>query len=190
MTSDAPHPARLLRLHLGCGKRHIPGFFHVDALAAPHVDHVGPVEKLDWLADGAAELIYASHVLEHFGRYEFPAVLAEWCRVLAPGGVLRVAVPDFAACAKLYHERGLENGLSGLVGLISGGQRDQYDYHKMIFDEPFLTEALIEAGFSTVRRWDWRTTEHAAIDDYSQSYLPHLDKERGQLMSLNLEGVK
>lgn len=184
-----PAPNRR-RLHLGCGRRHIPGFFHVDVLPAPHVDLVSRVERLPDFADGTVDLIYASHLLEHFSRSEYRAVLREWCRVLAPGGVLRLAVPDFAACAKLYYEQGLQDGLTGLVGLIVGGQRDQYDYHKMVFDEPLLTRELLAAGFTSVRRWDWRTTEHAAIDDYSQAYLPHLDKANGTLMSLNLEAVK
>ena len=49
---------------------------------------------------------------------------------------------------------------------------------------------LRRVGFAEMRRWDWRRTEHAAIDDYSQAYLPHLDRENGLLMSLNLEAVK
>lgn len=179
-----------LKIHLGCGKRHIPGFVHVDLAPAPHVDHVADVRKLDFIATGSADLVYACHVLEHFGRLEFKDVLREWQRVLKPGGVLRLSVPDFAACAKLYYEQGLRDGLTGLIGLISGGQRDVHDYHKVIFDRPFLTAALHEVGFGEVRLWDWRTTEHTHVDDYSQAYIPHLDKENGLLMSLNIEGVK
>jgi predicted SAM-dependent methyltransferase len=178
-----------MKLHLGCGSRYIPGFIHVDAMAAPHVDIVGPVEKLA-MADNSASLIYASHVLEHFGRFEYKAVLQEWFRVLKPGGILRLSVPDFAACAAIYYECGLADGLSGLVGLVVGGQRDGYDFHKMIFDEDFLRRALLETGFREVRRWDWRATEHAGVDDYSQAYLPHLQKETGKQMSLNIEAVK
>jgi SAM-dependent methyltransferase len=188
----APHPVtgRPLKLHLGCGMKYLPGFFHVDILPAPHIDHVGPVDRLPMFADNSVDLIYASHVLEHFGRYQYREVLAEWFRVLRPEGVLRLAVPDFAACAKIYYEQGLVDGLSGLIGLICGGQRNTYDTHYMIFDEPFLSRVLLEIGFRKVRRWDWRLTEHAAIDDYSQAYLPHLDKEKGLHMSLNLEAVK
>ncbi len=179
-----------LRLHVGCGKRVIPGFTHVDIQDYPHVDYVAKVENLDFAEDGTADLIYASHVLEHFGRAEFLDVLREWHRVLKVGGVLRLSVPDFRACAKIYYERGLEDGLSGLMGLICGGQRDDYDFHKMIFDEPFLTTALYEVGFWTVRPWDWKSTDHAEIDDFSQAYIPHLDKEHGLQMSLNLEAQK
>lgn len=142
------------------------------------------------MADGAATLVYASHVLEHFGRGEYKAVLKEWYRVLAPGGILRLAVPDFAACAALYYESGLTDRLSGLIGLLVGGQRDANDFHKMVFDESSLRLELLETGFVEVRRWNWRATEHAAVDDFSQAYIPHLHKDDGRPMSLNLEGVK
>jgi ubiquinone/menaquinone biosynthesis C-methylase UbiE len=178
------------KLHLGCGQKHIPGFYHIDALAYPHIDHVGPVDDLPFLADGSVELIYACHVLEHFGRNDYQRVLNEWSRVLAPGGVLRVAVPDFAVCARLYVEGKLAGGIRDITGLVVGGQRDKYDFHAVIFDEALLTSSLLAAGFRSVRPWDWRTTEHAGMDDYSQSYLPHMQKETGTLVSLNLEGVK
>ena len=181
--------SRDMKLHLGCGPRYIPGFVHVDAQPAPHVDIVGPIERLP-MGDASVCLIYASHVLEHFGRYAYKAVLQEWFRVLKPGGILRLSVPDFAACAAIYYENGLADGLSGLVGLIIGGQRNVHDFHKMVFDEDFLRRNLLDAGFREVRRWDWRTTEHAGVDDYSQAHIPHLDRENGKLMSLNIEGVK
>jgi len=178
-----------MKLHLGCGPRHIPGFVHVDAQPAPHVDIVGPVERLP-MEDNSISLIYASHVLEHFGRNAYKAVLQEWYRVLKHGGILRLSVPDFAACAAIYYESGLANGLSGLVGLVVGGQRNEHDFHKMIFDEDFLRRELLDTGFREVRRWDWRATEHAGIDDFSQAYIPHMDKENGRLMSLNIEAIK
>jgi len=180
--TDAP-----LRIHLGCGSKHIPGFVHVDTESAPHVDYVADVAQLDFVAENSVDLIYASHILEHFSRWQFREVLTKWRDVLKPGGTLRLAVPDFASCAKIYYEKGLEDGLSGIIGLISGGQRAPGDYHMMIFDEPFLTHELVSLGFKNVRRWDWRHTEHTQVDDYSQAYLPYMDKENGTLMSLNLE---
>jgi predicted SAM-dependent methyltransferase len=180
----------LLKLHLGCGMRHIPGYVHVDVLDAPHIDHRCSVDNLCDFADGSVDLIYASHVLEHFGRHEVEAVLRGWYRVMRPGGVLRIAVPDFSSVVALYEQEGLQDGFSGLIGLICGGQRNQYDFHKIIFDESFLSFLLKKVGFSGVRRWDWRTTEHANIDDFSQSYIPHMNKEKGQLMSLNVEATK
>lgn len=178
------------KLHLGCGSKYIPGFIHVDINPHPHVDFLAPVDKLDFLADGSVDLIYASHLLEHFGRKEVGAVLREWCRVLGPGGVLRLGVPNYEACAHLYVEGRLKNGLQDILGLMMGGQRDEYDFHKMTFDRALLDKLLIEAGFSHTRLWDWRSTEHAHIDDYTQAYLPHMDKVSGVLVSLNIEAVK
>lgn len=176
------------KLHLGCGVKHLSGYYHVDALDYPHVDHIGPVDDLGFIPDGDVSHIYACHLLEHFGRKETLAVLGEWCRVLNKGGVLRLAVPDFEAATRLYMEKTV--GLEQIMGLVMGGQRDQYDFHKMVFDEKSLSAALLSAGFSEVRRWDWRTSDHADMDDYSQAYLPHMDKENGTLVSLNLEAVK
>jgi predicted SAM-dependent methyltransferase len=179
-----------MKLHLGCGNKHIDGFYHIDALPYGHVDHVGPVDNLPQIDSDTVDLIYACHVLEHFGRNDYRRVLQEWFRVLRPSGVLRVAVPDFAAVAEVYVRGGAARGIEDVVGLCVGGQRDEYDFHKMIFDEELLTRVLLETGFSHVRHWDWRQTEHKDLDDYSQAYLPHMDKERGTLMSLNLEAVK
>lgn len=177
------------KLHLGCGVKHFPGWFHVDALDYPHVDHIGRVENLDFVPTGSAGLVYACHLLEHFNRKTYMDALREWRRVLRKGGILRLAVPDYEACARLYLSGKLVRGIEDVRGLMVGGQRDQYDFHGMIFDEPDLTRALKEVGFSEVRRWDWRQTEHARVDDYSQAYLPHMDKVNGTLVSLNLEGV-
>jgi predicted SAM-dependent methyltransferase len=176
-----------MKLHLGCGEKYIPGFIHVDVQDYPHVDYRVPVDRLSFAADGSVDLIYACHVLEHFGRHETDQVLAEWFRVLRQGGVLRLAVPDFAAVASRYQQTG---NLSELIGLVSGGQRNEYDFHKMVFDEKLLRERLLKAGFSRVYRYDWRHTEHSWLDDYSQAYLPHMEKENGRLMSLNLEVIK
>lgn len=190
MTTTQSGCSLVVKLHLGCGSKFIPGFEHIDSTHHRHLTHCADVSHLPMYSDCSVDLIYASHVLEHFGRGEFLGVLQEWYRLLRPGGILRLAVPDFAAVAALYYEQGLVDGLTGLVGLVSGGQRDATDYHKMIFDEELLGRSLLQVGFASYRRWDWRSTEHADIDDYSQAYLPHLDKINGRLMSLNLEGVK
>ena len=83
-----------IRLHLGCGKRYIPGFIHIDLADYPHIDYKSDVSNLSMFEDYSVELIYACHVLEHFRRDKVENVLREWYRVLKQGGILRVAVPD------------------------------------------------------------------------------------------------
>jgi hypothetical protein len=62
----------------------------------------------------------------------------------------------------------------------------------MIFDFATLARGLEQAGFGDVRRYDWRQTDigKAGIDDYSQAYLPHMAKDTGRLMMLNVEAVR
>ena len=107
--------------------------------------------------------------------------------MLKPGGILRLAVPDFKAICEVYSE---SKSIEEIKGLVCGGQKDEYDHHYNVFDEKSLTSLLIDAGFTTVKFWDWQATDHAHFDDYSQSYLPHMDKVNGKLMSLNLQGIK
>ena len=61
---------------------------------------------------------------------------------------------------------------------------------KTTYDYDALKSLLESAGFRDVRRYDWRATEHAAFDDHSQAYLPHMDKDHGLLVSLNVEATK
>jgi len=49
---------------------------------------------------------------------------------------------------------------------------------------------LKSVGIESVERYDWRDTEHADFDDHSQAYIPHMDKENGVLVSLNVQGTK
>jgi len=176
------------RLHLGCGDRFIRGFVHVDARPLPHVDVVTPLDRLPMFPDHSASLVYASHVLEHFPRYETASVLAEWRRVLEPGGVLRLAVPDFEKLIHVYEIT--SRNLDAVLGPLVGRQDHPYNFHYMTFDRRKLTMLLLEAGFREVREWDWRLTDHADVDDFSQAYYPHMDKANGVPISLNLEAVK
>jgi len=176
-----------MKLHLGCGKRHIPGFVHIDVLPYDHIDHVSSIDRLSFIEDNSVELIYNCHVLEHFKRRDVKNVLDEWYRVLKPGGILRTAVPDFTSLAELY----LANrNINQVIGPIFGRQDYLYNIHYNLFDFESLKTALENSGFKTVYRYDWRQTEHADIDDFSQSYIPHMDKDNGKLLSLNVEAVK
>ena len=182
-----------IKLHLGCWHRVIPGFVHVDLCDLPHIAHHASIDALPFIADSAAALIYCSHALEYFDRDAAKAVLKEWWRVLAPGGVLRLAVPDFAALIQVYQRTGeLASVLGPLFGKMTiatpGGP--QTLFHKTTYDQASLSALLLECGFAAPQRWDWRATEHAHIDDHSQAYFPHLQKDTGTLVSLNLQAHK
>jgi len=178
-----------MRLHLGCGKCYLPGWVNldIDIFDDAVIDIVDNAKTLKKIKNSSCDLIYASHILEHFDRSDFMSVLHVWYRKLKPGGVLRISVPDFDKVVQVYNQT---RDIEKILGFLTGGQRTEYDYHNMVFNKENLSQALISVGFSEVREWNWRETSHSDIDDYSQAYLPHMDKENGLLMSLNLEGVK
>lgn len=173
-----------MKLHLGCGKRYIAGFVHIDAVDYPHIDHVATIDNLSFIPDNSVELIYNCHVLEHFKRRDVDRVLKEWRRVLKPGGTLRVSVPDFSKLCEVYQR---ENRIELVIGALFGRQDYLYNIHYNVFDFASLAQSLVQAGFVNVRPYDWRATEHADVDDFSQAYIPHMDKEHGTLISLNVE---
>jgi ubiquinone/menaquinone biosynthesis C-methylase UbiE len=159
----------------------------------PHIDHKSNIDQLPFFPDSSADLIYCSHALEYFDRDQARDVLQEWYRVLAPGGLLRLAVPDFESLVKVYQTSGaLDRVLGPLYGKMdivtpSGHERL---YHKTKYDEGSLSSLLQQCGFLAPERWNWRTTEHAGVDDHSQAYFPHMQKDTGILVSLNLQARK
>jgi amino acid transporter len=84
----------------------------------------------------------------------------------------------------------LKESYNPLLGFLYGGQNYPENFHFCTFDFLTLESVLKEIGFSHVKTYDWRKTEHSFIDDYSQAYIPHMDKENGMLMSLNIEAIK
>jgi len=64
------------------------------------------------LADGVYEVVYSSHTLEHLPRNKVPRILSEFRRVLKPGGILRIVVPDLELMARTYL-RELERAAAG-----------------------------------------------------------------------------
>jgi len=176
-----------MKLHLACGNNYIPGFIHVDIRPNEIVNYVCSVDNLNMFKDNSVELIYASHILEHFGRRSTQRVLFEWRRVLQPGGTLRVSVPDFDQAVKMYLEH---HDMEMIQGQLVGGQTYDHNYHHVVFNFNTLKENMEKVGFKDVRRYDWKKTIHKDYDDYSQSYIPHMDKENGINLSLNVECTK
>jgi predicted SAM-dependent methyltransferase len=189
------------RLHLGCGKVNLPNFVHVDLADYPHIDYRLDIGDLHVIEDNSVSYIYCSHSLQYKDRVEAAQTLREWHRVLKKGGMLRVAVPDFEAIVALYslhvlkgevlplENRGILGPLYGRM-LVNTSSEKKFIYHKTVYDFDSLKRLLELAKFHKIRRYDWRETIHKDFDDYSQSYIPHLDKENGTLISLNMEAYK
>ena len=142
------------KLHIG-GKIKVEGWEIINANPAPEVDHVGNANDLSRFPDAVFAEVYASHVLEHLDyRDELAGALAEWHRVLEPGGRLYVSVPDMDVLARLFLEKQLltEGERFFVMRMMFGGHTDSYDYHLVGLNEEFLLRYLADAGFVRARR--------------------------------------
>ena len=172
---------KIAGLNLGCRTRHIDGFMNMDIEPHEGVDIVGDVSDLSSIATGSIDEVMASHILEHFPHSRTLDVLKEWHRVIAPGGKLYVAVPDFERCVELYQLGGITQWLQDFV---SGGHEYPTAKHEAIFDEAKLTGLLKETGFSD----SFRVESFPMSEDNDCSNLAStLDGER---VSLNMIAVK
>lgn len=185
-----------IELYLGSGKRNIPGFIHIDLDDYPHLAYKHDIASLPMFSNNSVDLIYTSHSFEYFDRQEGEKVLKEWHRVLKPGGTLRMAVPDFEAITRVYLKYKKDLGHKGILGPLYGRMeiktkgKNKTIYHKTAYDFKSLKNLLESTGFRNVHRYDWQKTIHKDYDDHSQAYIPHLEKKKGILISLNVEAKK
>ena len=180
----------MINLHLGCGNRYLPGFIHIDCNPFDHLDHICQLDDLAPIETNSANLIYASHCLEYFALKQADDVLKEWNRCLAPGGLLRVAVPDFLKLVEVYKKT---NDINRILGPLYGRwplKNGNLIYHRVVYDYALLKQIMTRNGFANVEEWDWREELPEDYDDYSKAYYPHMDFENGICISLNLQATK
>ena len=113
-------------------------------------------------ADASSEVVYSSHTLEHLTRDDGRRFLSECHRVLAPGGVLRIVVPDLAMILSEY-EKGAFPAVD-LVERLGVGFEEPGDSpwkrrlaplfrhpHRCMYDAESLVAALVAVGFPEAR---------------------------------------
>ena len=171
-----------MRLYLGSREYRPPGFLTVDIDPTHGPDILADVTDLSAIASGSIEEICASHILEHLPWPLSFQALAEWARVLRPGGLLRVAVPDLGALAAMiasgrnvWWAAGLTFGL----GRIS----NRLEAHQYGYTRGMMLDLLRALGFG---RFDWWKHD---LPDASNGWMP--DDSAGRLaISLNIAAEK
>jgi SAM-dependent methyltransferase len=132
--------------------------------------------------------IYASHVLEHLYRVEADGLLADCWRVLAPGGIIRLVVPDLRAMVTDYMKQANGNGNATAPGSAADGLNEKLGFrsaqppggntlfriyatwkdfhsHKWMYDSDSLHRTLKIAGFRSVAKKDFRCSDIPGIHE-------------------------
>lgn len=107
-------------LNLGCGARFHPDWENVDFVAYDTSVRVFDLRQKTPYPDASFDVVYHSHLLEHFSKADGLVFLRECFRLLKPGGTIRVAVPDLERIAELY--------LQELRKLLAADQNDRTAY--------------------------------------------------------------
>jgi predicted SAM-dependent methyltransferase len=114
------------------------------------------------LKNNAVDFIYSSHFFEHLFKDEASNLLVECARALKPGGIIRISVPDLAYAVSLYGLGRKAEMLEDYFFVVNKGS--YLSRHKYMYDFDMLKVTLEQAGFSDVRRCEYRQGETPDIE--------------------------
>lgn len=133
-------------------------------------------KRLPYPSD-TAEAIFSSHVLEHLFMDEVEYLISEMYRVLVPGGICRIVVPDLEKIVSLYQPEDPRAFLRDMFEVSSRGSVK--NQHHCGFTGVFLSKLATEAGFTA-----------CSVEKYQSGKCPDLDKLDNRPESLFFEAIK
>lgn len=194
-----------MKLNIGSNDKRVKGYLNIDGLDSPNVDAVGELglapyiftvkDPAIWgdliqpytLPEGsfvfrqnAFEEVLAVEFLEHISFKNTLEVLGEWHRILAPGGVVKIQVPDCGLMMDYYvngqicecvpHKSQAGNSEGAFAAdpncfscqgkgkihpnrwlyAFTGAQKHQYDAHLNVFTQERMAGFLTMAGFKDI----------------------------------------
>jgi len=176
-------------LNLACGPKGIQSedWLNCDGFLKSSVDYVFNIMGKMPFKDERFEGIFSEHFFEHLIPDHANSFLSECLRVLKPGGVLRLSVPDGELYLNKYfndHEWMLQRRPNVTprtrIAIVNEVFRQGFE-HQYCYDFETIKVVLEEAGFKDVRRVDFHT-----------SSIPELliDQEGRRFESLYVEAIK
>jgi predicted SAM-dependent methyltransferase len=125
----------------------------------------------------SVEAVFSSHVFEHIQHNKMPCVLSEILRVLKPGGVMRVGVPDLGFFIRNYKPDSADEFVKAVFEIENGFEKNR---HQWMYSEATLVKLLASAGFGNVE-----------VKSYRQGKCPDLEiLDNRPEHTLFVEGIK
>jgi len=106
------------------------------------------------LPDKWADFVYSSHLLEHLNKKKGETLIKEIFRILKPGGLVRIIVPDLEFVVGLYNKGEKQRMLEDFFFIEQRGS--SFARHKYMYDFELLKELLEKAGFQDVTRFEFQ----------------------------------
>lgn len=146
-------------LNVGCGDKSHPGCVNIDYRWTPGIDVCWDITKKAYpFPDERFEGIYTEHCLEHIPYDSCRRNLVEFRRILKPGGILRVVIPDGELYLDLYARKKTDKsvmmpyGENEATAMISVNRIFRAHRHLFIYDFETFGMLLEEAGFRNITR--------------------------------------
>ena len=152
-----------------------------DAPFPKNVRHGNIVKGLP-IPSASCTLLYCSHVLEHLSLEDFYRATTESFRILQPGGVWRLVMPDLRLEAERYLQSNRPGAAIDFVQRSGMGQehratsigRRVYDSfgnsrHLWLWDYPSVADALHSAGFVEIRRAEFGDAEQPSYTEVERA---------------------
>lgn len=157
-----------MKINVGAGRHILDGWCNIDVQRSPRAKRDPEIfadARNIPLPDECADEVMAIHVFEHFYYWECASVLAEWRRLLKPGGLLVLELPDLLKCCQNVVDGTTDSGKHkdqfGMWGLYGDPREaDQYMAHRWGWSPGSLSSFLRENGFRAIaeRPTQWHGT--------------------------------
>jgi SAM-dependent methyltransferase len=132
-----------VRLDIGSGKYRYKDFTTVD-LYTKEADIKADMGNLPMIESGSVEEIWASHCLEHILPEKVQPTLKEWIRILRPGGIATIIVPDLDDACRQWLQR-TPASLTMIYGELGVGKAHYHGWGALE-----LRDELLDAGFDVI----------------------------------------
>jgi predicted SAM-dependent methyltransferase len=158
-TSEAP-----VRLNWGSGEHPEPGWINSDVKDGPGIDISCDIREGLPLGDASIDYITSIHALPEIPLGDLVGALRELRRVLKPGGVLRLGLPDLDKGIEAYMANDRDYFLIPDEDAVTIGgkfvtQLLWYGWSRTLFTHDFTEELLREAGYSETLACAFRETK-------------------------------
>ena len=175
------------RLHWGCGDEAQPGWINADVRKRRGVDLVCDIRQGLTLPESSIAYAASVHALQEIPISELVPTLSELRRVLKPGGVLRLCLPDLDKAVAAYQRGDRDYFLvpDEDARTLAGKFITHilwYSHSRVMFTREFAEELLLKAGFTKV--------DHCAFKSTSSSWPDITQHDSREHESLFIEAVK